>query len=607
MTNSTAVDVPATTRAASGNRSGPSDPQAMVSKNGGRFRRPNSGGRGGRRGSWAASGPLLAVLGLLIVLPAGFVVIAAFSEEVPRPGFDFRFTFDNLRVLGSEAVRSGAINSVVIAVCSTLLACAIGGFLAFVTARTDVPGRRLIAAFAVIPMFLPSYVGALAWAMLASPSSGLLNTAARDVGLGVEVNIYSHVGMIFVCGLFYAPYSFLLMHAAMSMMNPDLEDAATVHGGSASRMLRSVTFPLALPALVGSALLTFVLVFENFPVAQTLATPGGIDTLPTYIYRMMGAFPSRGTEAAALAIVLVSFVVLLTWGQRRILAGRSFVTVTGKGMRARRISLGKLRWVAASLGGLYFLAAVVLPLGALLLTALRTSPYMASFGDLLEPGALNGGAFGEILSDDAFWAAARNSVSVSVGAALIGTALAFIVAYTVYRTSSRARAVIEVISMTPLAIPAIVLGMGLLWTWLVLPLPLYGTLWLIMIAFLAVQMPQGLRSVAASIRSTDRDLEDSAVVHGANRPRAVIAVTVPLMKVSLASSFLLLLVLSMRELTVPLFLYTSDTSILSILIFDRFTNGGASQEAAAISLIYCGLMAILAYLPRRIGDGSTKF
>ncbi|MGW0179183.1 ABC transporter permease subunit, partial [Nocardia sp. NPDC003345] len=151
-----------------------------------------------------------------------------------------------------------------------------------------------------------------------------------------------------------------------------------------------------------------------------------------------------------------------------------------------------------------------------------------------------------------------------------------------------------------LAIPAVVLGMGLLWTWLVLPVPLYGTLAVLVVAFLAVQAPQGFRGVAASIMATDRDLEDSAVMLGAGRTRAVARITVPLMKVSLLSTFLLLLMLSMRELTVPLFLYTSETEILSIAIYDAFENGGALRQAAAMSVIYTAFMFVLSYIPRRL-------
>ena len=550
---------------------------------------------------------LFLVLGFLILVPSGLVLLGAFSVDVPRPGsITFDLTLGNFKVLTDPKIGAAALNSLIIATLSALLAVAIGGALAFLTARTNIPMKALVYLIGLLPMFLPSFVGALAWSMLGSPGAGLLNILSRDLGLGVEVNISSLAGIVLVMGMFYAPYAFLLIHSSMSMMNPDLEDAAIAHGGSTSRMIRQVTIPLAMPAILGSALLIFILVFENFPVAQVLASPVGIDTIPTYIYSMMNTYPSRGNEAAALAVLLVSVVLLATWLQRRALSGRSYTTVSGKGVKARKIKLGALRWPAFLFAMGYFVLAVLLPLIALAVTALRASPYMGSVGELFQPGAVNLDAFQEVIASSSFLKIVTNSVLVAIGAAIVGTLLAFLAGYIVYRTNARGRGLLEAVSMVPLAVPAIVLGMGLLWTWLMMPGNLYGTLWVFIFAFIAVQMPQGFRSVAASIQSTDRDLEDAAVLLGARRWRAILNVTAPLMRVALSSSFLILLMLSMRELTVPLFLYTNDTKILSIAIFDQFENGGALQSAAALSLFYCLIVFVLSYLPRRFGKDISE-
>jgi iron(III) transport system permease protein len=505
----------------------------------------------------------------------------------------------------ADGVAAAALNSVLIAVGATALALLIGGFLAFVAARTNVRARGLIYLIGLMPLFLPSYVGALAWSILASPGAGLINVGFRDLGVtGPVVDVYSLAGVIVVMAMYYAPYAFLMIHSSMTLMNPDLEDAAGVHGGATWRAIRSVTLPLSLPAILGSGLLIFVLVFENFPVSQVLATPGGIDTLPTFIYKLMNSTPSRGNEAAVIAIVLVAVVVLVTWLQRRFLASRSFTTVSGKGVKPRTIALGRWRTPVLLAALAYFVLSIVLPLLALLLSAVRSSPYMRSFTSLAEPGAVDFSSFADAVTSDGFLGAATNSVVVSVAAAALGTALAFVVGYVVYRTRSWARGALEGISMVPLAIPHVVLGIGLLWTWLVLPLPVYGTLGVLIIGFVVVQMPQGFRGIASSIRSVDRDLEDSAVMLGARRTRAVAWITLPLMRVAVLSTFLLLLMLSMRELTVPLFLYTTDTEILSIAIYDQFENGGALREASATALVYCAIMFLLSYLPRRFGAGA---
>jgi iron(III) transport system permease protein len=546
--------------------------------------------------------PLLLIVGFLILVPAGFVLLAAFSTDVPRPGsISFDLTLDNLHVLIEAGVLSATGSSLFIATAATAMALAIGGFLAFITSRTNVRCKGFVFLIGLMPLFLPSYVGALAWSILGSPGAGLINVAFRDLGMSGPVNMYSYAGVIMVFAMYYAPYAFLLIHGSMSLMNPDLEDASAVHGASPWRTTASVSTPLAMPAILGSGLLMFILILENFPVSQVLATAGRIDTLPTFIYRLMNASPSRGNEASVVAVVLVAAVVAITLVQRRILAKRSYTTVSGKGIKARTLDLGRLRTPALIAALVYFVLAIVLPLLALALSAIRSSPYMSSFGSLAESGALDITSFTDVFTSDLFTTAATNSVLVSVAAAAGGTLLAFIVGYIVYRTNSYARGLLEALSMVPLAIPAIVLGIGLLWTWLIMPVPVYGTLWVLIIGFIAVQMPQGFRGVAAAILATDRDLEDSAVLLGARRTRAISVITVPLLRVAVSSTFLMLLMLSMRELTVPLFLYTSDTRILSIAIYDQFENGGALREASAMALIYCAIMFVLSYLPRKIG------
>lgn len=564
---------------------------------------PAAPARAGFLRSWLGSGLLIAFLGFLILIPAGFVLLAAMTGSVPRPGnISFSPTLDNFSVLGVPEVRKAFANSMVMALAATLLAAVIGGGLAFLAARTDIRLSKFVYLVGLMPMFLPSYVGALAWSILGSPNAGLLNIGLRDLGLPAFVDMYSMPGLVMVFAIYYSPYTFLMVHAALSLMSPDLEEAAQIHGASTRTMLRRISFPLALPAVLGSAILTFTLIFENFPVAQVLGTPGGVDTLPTFIFRLLNATPSRGNESAAIAVLLVAVVIIATMLQNRVIAKRSYTTVTGKGIRNKKIALGSWRTPAFVLVIVFFLLSIVLPLLALVVTAGQTSPYMSTLGALFEPGGFDLGIIGEVARSADFLSSTSNSVIVSLVAASAGTVLAFLCGYTVYRTKVRGRRLIEGISMVPLAIPAVVLGMGLLWTWLVMPIPLYGTLAVMAIAFVAVQSPQGFRGIASSIMQTDRDLEDSAVMLGASRTRAILAITVPLMKVGLLSTFLLLLMLSMRELTVPLFLYTTDTKILSITIYDAFENGGALRSAAAMSLLYCLFMFILSYIPRRLAQ-----
>jgi iron(III) transport system permease protein len=314
----------------------------------------------------------------------------------------------------------------------------------------------------------------------------------------------------------------------------------------------------------------------------------------------MNSAPSRANEAAAVAITLVLIVLIVTMIQRRIVARRNYTTVAGKGMRLGVVGLGWFRLPALLIGLVYFTLSTVLPIAALLFITLHDSPYVGSVVEAFSEGRFSFEMFADTLTSELVLNATMNSVVVAIVAALVGTLLAFIVSYVVNRTKLPGKEGLGYISMLPLAVPSIVLGLGLLWTWLIMPLPVYGTLLVLMIAFVAAQMPQGYQGASSSILQVHADLEDSAVMHGASRWRAVAKITAPLLRVPLTSTFLLLLMLAMRELTVPLFLFTTDTRLISIVIFDDFENG-ILQRSAATSLVYCVVIFILAYFSQKFG------
>ena len=513
------------------------------------------------------------------------------------------FTLGNFRVMASDEAVTALENSLLVAGTSSIAALAIGTAMAFLCARSNVPARKLVYIAGIMPLFLPSYVGALAWVIIAGPSAGLFNVLMRDLGIEFPVDIYGIGGLAYTLAIYNAPYAFILVHGALSMMNPDLEDAAGIHGASLGRTFRHVTLPLALPAVLGAAMLVFGLAIENFAVAEVIGTPGNVITLPTLIFRLMNAFPVRGNEAAAVAIALTIVVIAVTLLQRTLISGKSFTTITGKGVKPRLISLGRWRWPAFSFAMMYFAAAVIVPMAALVLVSIQRSQFMPSFASLLRSNALSGQAFVEVLSSPLTRDAILNSVTVSLTSASLGVALSFCLAYAVYRSRIYARAGIEYVAMLPLAIPALVFGLGLLWTWLVMPIPIYGTLAVLIVAFVAHEIPQGYRGVSSVVMQAHVDLEDSAVMLGASRPRAVAHVTLPLMKVGLTSTFLLLLLLGMRELSVPLFLFTTDTRLLSIAIFDDLENG-LLQRAAAVSIVYTVLIYTLSLVALRLGRVS---
>lgn len=544
------------------------------------------------------------LLFFLVILPIIFIVIAAFSTRVPRPGNTEigGFTWANFGVLGTPEGIQSIINSLVIGAGAGILSLLIGAVLAFIAARTDAPWKRFIYITGIAPMFLPALVGALAWSILASPTAGHLNLFLEAIGIGSALNVYSYAGIIFVLGLYYAPYAFMLTYSSFSMMNADLEEAASVHGASLGRLFRTVTLPLSIPALAGAAILCFTLAMENFPVNAILGNPAGIETLPTYIYRLMTG-DSQPNAAAGIAVALTVAVIAVTWFQQRVVNRKRFTTLTGKGNRPRPVPLRWLRWVATGFATLYFILSVVLPVGALVFTAMSKKVYVSTFADLFSGFSLD--RMVEAISQSDFQQSTTNSIIMALLAAGIGTMVAFMASYVRFRTTSKAGQLLEQVSMLPLAIPQVVLGMGILWGWLTLPFPVFGTLLLLVIATIAVNMPQGYRSVSSSMLQMDSDLEHSAVMLGASRLRALKDVTIPLMRTGLVSTLLLLLMLGLREMSAVLFVYTSDTRVLSILVFHSFENGSISYSAA-ISLIFVLLIAIVAVATQVIGIREKK-
>lgn len=550
-------------------------------------------------------GPMLFMMFMLfflVIAPITMLIYAALIDVTPRPGHTFsmeNFTSQNFRYILSPSTQAAAINSLLIAVFGTLLSLGWGGALAWLAARTNVPGRPLVQLAGIVPMFMSPLVGALAWSFIASPGDfSYVNLALAGLGSDTTVSIYTIPGIIFVFGLYYTPYTFLFLYSALTLMNPELEEVARVHGATNRKTATFVTFPLVTPAILGSLLLTFVLIIENFPVPMVLGVPAQIDTLPSFIFRLMNAAPARANEAAAVGLLLMIVMSVVIFLQRRLINSREYATVTGKGFRPRQIELGRWRWPAFGLVAFYIFLAVILPFFALFQMALRPHSFIRDIGELFDFSVFTTRHFVAVLDYAPFQIGMRNSIIAATATAFIGGALHLMMSYMVYRTKTPGRQYIEYVAMLPLAAPALVLGMGFLWTWILLPIPVYGTLWILIMAFTVRFMPQGFRSLSSSILQVHRDLEESAFVSGASRARTTVEVTMPLIRSGVVSTMVLLLILSMRELSAAIFLFTSGTRVLSVVVFDLWYSGVLAR-AAAVSIIYSGVLMIIVLFARK--------
>jgi iron(III) transport system permease protein len=543
----------------------------------------------------AAVPALLVVFGFLIVLPVAVLAIGSFLATPPRAmHFDLaHLTLGNYRAaLTEDGFGHLLATTVGLAGLGMAGAVVIGATLAFLAVRTDIPGRRALEAVAVMPMFVPPLVGAFAWDILASPRSGIINVLLRAAGVRHAVDAYSLGGIAFVFAIYYCPYVVLFGAAALRNIDAALEEAACMAGAGRLRVAVDVTLPLIAPALLSAALLVFVLLMELFSIPAVLAEPGNIHVLSVRIWELVGFSPPKVNEASAFGVLLLLVTVALVLLQHRVMARRGYVTVAGKGRRAEPIALGHWRWPLAVLGFAYLAVAVVLPFLALLLIALRRNLFFTTLRALANPRQYTVAQFGTAFADPVVRQSLVNSLLVALATIVIGGVLYFAVAYTVHRTQARGRRWLDIIAVMPVAIPGLIIGLGYLWSWITLPIGLYGTLWIIILAYVSQFSPQGVRAIAGSLMQIHPELEESSRIAGAGALTTILRIVVPLARPGIASAVILLLVLSFREFATALFLYTSGTQVFSLAMFD-FWERGSTSLVAVMALVQAGLLFVI--------------
>jgi iron(III) transport system permease protein len=542
---------------------------------------------------------LFGIMGILVVAPLGMLLIGAFTDAPPRPGEPLGgFQLDSFAVLFTERGLNAIRNSLIVGLCAGAMAVTIGAALAWLAARTDVPFRGLAQAAGIIPLFISGFVGAMAWGLLASPRTGFINLFLQSLGLNLTLDVYSLPGIIFVMGLYYSPYAFVLIYGALSLMNPELEEAAALHGANPRRVVSRVTLPLVRPAILMAGILTFTLIIEDFPIPSILSGGSGSEPLASFVYTLMSEAPAKLGQASAVGVTLILVVGALVGTQRLLGRGKSYQTVTGKGFKPSVMKLGAWRWPAFALVALYLVTAVVLPVLALIKTAFSGTTHISSFADIFDPDSFDGATFIDTITGSKFLTGLGNSLVAGVAAAIIGVILYFVLAHFINRRGGVVGGALQVVAMLPVAVPALVLGIALLWTWAPLPVPVYGTLAVLVIAYIVRFMPQGYGGILTSMQQVSPELEEAARMSGASVIRAATYVTLPLLKTSIFSSGLILLILSLRELSASIFLYTTKTRVLSTVVFEEWENG-QWDRVAAISLAYSAVLLVLTILGRR--------
>jgi iron(III) transport system permease protein len=579
---------------------------------GGRIEAVWSGVDGQRRGMmaylWVAA--LLAILGFLVIYPVLTLLLGALTDTNPVvEGLSLsHLSIANfLTVLQNPNVAEALFNTLAACAGGTLIAVAIGLLFSWIVVRTNTPFRGFIAAASILPLFAPPLVAGVAWSILGSPKTGLINTLFKSAGFDWHVDFYSLSGLVFVFGIYYAPYVYMFTSSALRNMDPSLEEAAEISGASAFSTLFTVTFPLIMPAIVSGMLLSFIVMLGIYGVPAVLGAPSNINVLTTYIFKLTNWSPPLYNTAAAVAIILMVVTGCLVVLQQKVLSGRSYTTVAGKAFRPRNLDLGGWRWLTFSLGLIYLLVVVVLPTLALIVAAFRKFMFIRDATSLLDMRQYSLMHFYSIFDNPLTMNSIYNAVEVGIITAIVGGALAFAIGYTIHRTRLGGRRAIDLISTVPVAIPGLVIGVAYLWAWIGIPGGLYGTIWILALAFIARFMPDTVKALSTSFVQIHRELEEAAWVCGKGLLGTIGTIVLPLARPGVIASMTLLFVLSIRELGSSLFLYTSNTMVMSVLLLDYY-EGGNIGKTAAFSLVQTVLLGVLIgganWLARSAAQGS---
>ena len=492
------------------------------------------------------------------------------------------------------------LNSIYYGLGTCIVTFLIGTYLAWVSERTNTPFKKLFVVMALIPFIIPGILSTISWILLLSPKIGLINLVIKEL-LGLEsapFNIYTMWGMIWAESIHLYPLVFLLMSAAFRNMDTSLEEAALTAGSSTFTTFRKVTLPLMRPAMFSVLLVIFIRGIEAFEVPALVGVPAKISVFTTKIFLAIHQFPSDFGLAGAYAVtlLLISTTGVLIYGRitRR---EERYATVTGKGYRPRVIDLGGWKYVTCAISCLIFLLAVVFPVFVLLWSSFI--PYYGVPSRELM-GKMTWANFHYILNYPLALTAFKNSFYLSVGSATLVMLLTSVIAWITVKTKLPGRALLDNMTFIPIAMPGIVLGVSLIWVYLTLPIPIYGTIWVLLLAYITKFMPYGIRAASASMIQINKELEEASFTAGGTWFQTFRKVILPLLMPGFTAGWIYISIIALRELSTSILLYSYNSTVLSIMAFDLW-EGGQYTYVCALGVLMVLLLLVMAFTARKLG------
>jgi iron(III) transport system permease protein len=506
-----------------------------------------------------------------MALPLGWLGYASVSGEGGATLGHYRQVFTD------GALQKALWNTAVLALWVGLASLALGAPMAWLTARTDLPCKRLIRGLILASFVTPPFLGAFAWVMLAGPNAGLLNKLYRSL-TGADdplLNVFSMPGLIFVVAIYTFPYVFIMIANTLELIPSDVEEAAAILGASRFRVALTVTLPMVLPAILSGFILAVLQALALFGSPAILALPAGFHTITTQIWALF-QYPPKVEMAAAFSVPLLLATALLLALQKRLLGRRGYAAIGGKGGQRRRIPLGpwRLPALAACLG--VMACSIFLPYAILAKAA-----FARAWAQPLTADNLTLANFGFTFQQSSTQAAILNTLELGILTACVGAGLAALLAYVVNRQLVLGHQALAFLTLAPVAIPGVVLAVALFVTYTRPPLQLYGSLAILFVAYLTKEMPVGYSQSDATFKGVHPELEEAGRILGAGRLRVLGEITAPLARSGIIATWCFIFIGVIRELSASIILFTPNTKVISVVIFDLKEEG----EFGAIAVL----------------------
>jgi iron(III) transport system permease protein len=550
--------------------------------------------------SWIVIGLCVAITVYIAVVPLGFLIWQSFFTPQTADKAA-QFTLGNyVEAYGSSETARLFFNSVKFAIGTSVFSFFVGTGLAWMNERTNTPFKNLFFALSIIPLIIPGILFTVAWILLASPKIGIINLVLKS-WLGLDTapfDIYSLGGMIWVDGLHYSPMAFLLMSAAFRSMDPALEESAMMSGANVFQVAWRVTLRLSWPAIFATILILFVRAIESFEVPALLGLPVGIQVFTSSIYQAVHRYPSQVGLASAYAVTLLLITTVGVYFQSRLSSrGSKYATMTGKGFRPRQIDLGPWRWFTAAIFIVYFMLIVVLPFAVLLWSSFQrfySVPSMHALQNLtLDP-------YRFILTYPNLTRSVWNSLLLAFGSATVIMLVTSVICWIVVKTKLPGRWLLDNIASLPMVFPGLVLGLSIMIFYLNFDIGIYGTIWIMFIAYITRFMPYGLRYNTTSMLQIHKELEESAAMSGASWATTFRRIILPLLKPGLVAGWIYVMIVSIRELSSSILLYSPGTEVVSIVIWELWENG-QYVELSALGVLFILALFVLVMLAQWLG------